>query len=68
MGDEFLNAFNDVFAYNTGDGSRNTTTNTNQNPKKAIVDSLSVDNAFGTYNKSPKLMTIEDCRIGLRPE
>ncbi|XP_035830760.1 uncharacterized protein LOC118480158 [Helianthus annuus] len=60
MGDGFLNPFSDVFAYNTGDASTNTTTNTNPNPKKVIADSLSVDNAYGTYNKPPKLMAIED--------
>ncbi|KAM0056776.1 hypothetical protein Hdeb2414_s0006g00222481 [Helianthus debilis subsp. tardiflorus] len=60
MGDEFLNPFSDVFAYNTGDASTNTTTSTTLNPKKAIADSLSVDNAYGTYNKPPKLMAIED--------
>ncbi|MFS7977064.1 hypothetical protein Hanom_Chr10g00899791 [Helianthus anomalus] len=71
MGDEFLNPFSDVFAYNTGDASTNITTNTNPNPKKAIVDSLSVDNAYGTHNKPPKLMGLKtttdgqaDLRIG----
>ena len=61
MGDEFLNPFSDVFAYNTGDASTNTTTNTNQkNASKAIADTLRVNNAYGTYNKPPKLMAIED--------
>ncbi|MFS7996949.1 hypothetical protein Hanom_Chr12g01135971 [Helianthus anomalus] len=63
MGDDFLNPFSDVFAYNVTDGtSTSNTTNTalNPNPKKAIADSLSVDNAYDTYNKPPKLMAIED--------
>ncbi|MFS8021473.1 hypothetical protein Hanom_Chr16g01427771 [Helianthus anomalus] len=38
-------------------------TSSDTNPKtatKAISDSLSVDNAYGTYNKPPKLLVIED--------
>ncbi|MFS8002903.1 hypothetical protein Hanom_Chr13g01207541 [Helianthus anomalus] len=61
MGDEFMNPFSDVFAYNTtGETSMNTTTSTNQTPKKAIADSLSIDNAYGTYNMLPRLLAIKD--------
>ncbi|XP_035834106.1 uncharacterized protein LOC110882178 [Helianthus annuus] len=62
--DDFLNPFSDAFAYTSSSGE-NTSSNTNENapnpsPKKTIADSLSVDNAYGTYNKLPKLMVIEE--------
>ncbi|KAM0035748.1 hypothetical protein Hdeb2414_s0015g00450161 [Helianthus debilis subsp. tardiflorus] len=64
MDDDFLNPFSDVFAYTSSTGE-NTTDNTNTsapnpNHRKTIADSLSVDNAYGTYNKPPKLMSIEE--------
>ncbi|KAJ0614597.1 hypothetical protein HanIR_Chr02g0064211 [Helianthus annuus] len=62
--DDFLNPFSDVFAY-TGSTGDDTTNNTNENTpkpsaKKTIADSLSVDSAYGTYNKPPKLIAIEE--------
>ncbi|KAJ0938280.1 hypothetical protein HanRHA438_Chr02g0048061 [Helianthus annuus] len=64
MGDDFLNSFSDVFAYTRSTGE-NTSDNTNTsapnpNHRKTIADSLAVDNAYGTYNKPPKLMAIEE--------
>ncbi|KAF5765865.1 hypothetical protein HanXRQr2_Chr15g0708651 [Helianthus annuus] len=62
--DDFLNPFSDAFAFigSTGDDTKN---NTNENApkssaKKTIADSLNVDSAYGTYNKPPKLMAIEE--------
>ncbi|XP_022020137.1 uncharacterized protein LOC110920219 [Helianthus annuus] len=65
MGDDFLNPFSDVFTYTSGTGENTTSDNTNTsapnpNHRKTIADSLSVDNAYGTYNKSPKFMAIEE--------
>ncbi|MFS7921696.1 hypothetical protein Hanom_Chr03g00239961 [Helianthus anomalus] len=64
MGDDFLNPFSDVFAYtsSSGDGTSSNTNENAPNPsaKKTIADSLSVDNAYGTYNKPPKLMAIKE--------
>ncbi|MFS7906229.1 hypothetical protein Hanom_Chr01g00056861 [Helianthus anomalus] len=59
MDDRFLNPFYDVFAYTSGLGddtttNRNDTTSTS-NPKKILSDAMSVESAYGTYNKPPKL-------------
>ncbi|KAF5795707.1 hypothetical protein HanXRQr2_Chr08g0342931 [Helianthus annuus] len=60
--DEFMNPFSDMYAFagNTGD---DTSSNTNENTpstKKTLSDALSVESAYGTYYKPPKLMAIED--------
>ncbi|KAJ0531878.1 hypothetical protein HanIR_Chr09g0390461 [Helianthus annuus] len=62
--EDFLNPFSDAFAYTSSIGD-DTSSNTNENTanpsaKKTIADSLSVDSAYGTYNKPPKLMAIEE--------
>ncbi|MFS7979718.1 hypothetical protein Hanom_Chr10g00931001 [Helianthus anomalus] len=62
MDDLFMNPFSDMYAFagNTGD---DTSSNTNENTlstKKNLSDALSVESAYGTYNKPPKLMAIED--------
>ncbi|KAJ0833654.1 hypothetical protein HanRHA438_Chr15g0734871 [Helianthus annuus] len=64
MDDLFMNPFCDVFAYTSGSGD-GTTNNTNEttptpNTKKIMSDAMCVESAYGTYNKPPKLMAIED--------
>ncbi|MFS8034685.1 hypothetical protein Hanom_Chr17g01584091 [Helianthus anomalus] len=62
--DEFMNPFSDVFAFTSGsrDGTSSNTNETTPTPsaKKILKDVMSVDSAYGTYNKPPKLMAIED--------
>ncbi|MFS7994149.1 hypothetical protein Hanom_Chr12g01102471 [Helianthus anomalus] len=62
--DEFMNPFSDMFAFtgNTRDDiSNNTNENvSNPNTKKSLSDALRVESTYGTYNKPPKLMTIEE--------
>ncbi|MFS7917408.1 hypothetical protein Hanom_Chr03g00188701 [Helianthus anomalus] len=62
--DDFMNPFSDVFAFTggLGDGTSNNTSETTPTPsaKKILSDAMSVDSAYGTYNKPPKLMAIED--------
>ncbi|XP_035838308.1 uncharacterized protein LOC118485900 [Helianthus annuus] len=62
--DEFMNPFSDMFAFtgNTGDDTSNNTNENVSNPsaKKTLSDALSVESAYGTYNKPPKLMVIEE--------
>ncbi|KAJ0766099.1 hypothetical protein HanPI659440_Chr08g0311581 [Helianthus annuus] len=62
--DEFMNPFSDMFAFmgNTGDDtSKNTNENvSNPSTKKTLSDALSVEIAYATYNKPPKLMAIEE--------
>uniref|UniRef100_A0A251SCY7 Uncharacterized protein n=1 Tax=Helianthus annuus TaxID=4232 RepID=A0A251SCY7_HELAN len=64
MDDLFMNPFCDVFAYTScsGDGTTNNTNETTPTPntKKILSDAMSVESAYGTYNKPPKLMAIED--------
>ncbi|KAJ0851919.1 hypothetical protein HanRHA438_Chr14g0632321 [Helianthus annuus] len=62
--DDFMNPFCDVFAFTSGSGD-DTSNNTNEttptpSAKKIFSDAMSVDSAYGTYNKPPKLMAIED--------
>ncbi|XP_022004290.1 uncharacterized protein LOC110901825 [Helianthus annuus] len=62
--DEFMNPFSDMFAFmgKTGDDTSNNTNENVSNPstKKTLSDALSVESAYGTYNKPPKLMAIEE--------
>ncbi|MFS7942542.1 hypothetical protein Hanom_Chr06g00489581 [Helianthus anomalus] len=61
--DEFVNPFSDMFSFtrNTGDDTSNNTNENVSNPstKKTLSDALSVESAYGMYNKPPKLMAIE---------
>ncbi|KAJ0453377.1 putative transcription factor interactor and regulator CCHC(Zn) family [Helianthus annuus] len=62
--DDFMNPFSDVFAFTggSGDGTSDNTNETTPTPsaKKILSDAMSVDSAYGTYNKPSKLMAIED--------
>ncbi|KAJ0764895.1 hypothetical protein HanPI659440_Chr08g0297331 [Helianthus annuus] len=62
--DDFMNPFSDVFAFtgSLGDGTSDNTNETTPTPsaKKILSDAMSVDSAYGTYNKWPKLMAIKD--------
>ncbi|KAM0008023.1 putative transcription factor interactor and regulator CCHC(Zn) family [Helianthus debilis subsp. tardiflorus] len=63
MDDIFMNPFSDLFAFagNSGDDTSSSNTNENtQSAKKKLSDALEVESAFGTYNKPPKLMAIEE--------
>ncbi|KAJ0505420.1 hypothetical protein HanRHA438_Chr12g0554391 [Helianthus annuus] len=60
--DEFMNPFSDMYAFagNSGDGTSSNTNENTPNAKKTLSDALSVESAYGTYNKPPKLMAIEE--------
>ncbi|KAJ0808628.1 putative transcription factor interactor and regulator CCHC(Zn) family [Helianthus annuus] len=61
--DEFMNPFSDMYAF-AGNSRDDTSSNTNENTpntKKTLSDALGVESAYGTYNKPPKLMAIEEC-------
>ncbi|KAJ0939384.1 hypothetical protein HanRHA438_Chr02g0060501 [Helianthus annuus] len=63
MDDIFLNPFSDMYAFAGNSGDDTSSSNNNKNPpnaKKKLSDALEVESAFGTYNKPPKLMAIED--------
>ncbi|KAJ0521583.1 hypothetical protein HanIR_Chr10g0472621 [Helianthus annuus] len=64
MDDLFMNPFGDGFAFTggSGDGTSDNTNETTPTPsvKKILSDAMSVDSAYGTYNKLPKLMAIAD--------
>ncbi|KAJ0455599.1 hypothetical protein HanIR_Chr15g0753001 [Helianthus annuus] len=63
MDDIFLNPFSDMCAFAGNSGDDTSSSNNNDNPpnaKKKLSDVLEVESAFGTYNKPPKLMAIED--------
>ncbi|KAJ0622011.1 putative transcription factor interactor and regulator CCHC(Zn) family [Helianthus annuus] len=63
MDDIFMNPFSDMYAFagNSGDDTSSSNTNENTpNTKKKLSDALEVESAFGTYNKPPKLMAIEE--------
>ena len=63
MDDIFLNPFSDMYAFAGNSGDDTSTSNNNENPpnaKKKLSDALEVESAFGTYNKPPKLMAIEE--------
>ncbi|XP_035843327.1 uncharacterized protein LOC118490144 [Helianthus annuus] len=59
--EEFMNPFSEMYAFagNSGDDTSNRS-NDSPNPKKTLSDALSVESAYGTYNKPPKLMAIEE--------
>ena len=60
--EEFMNPFSEmyVFAGNSGDDSTNRTNENTPSTRKTLSDALSVESAYGTYNKPPKLLAIED--------
>ena len=63
MDDIFLNPFSDMYAFSGNSGDDTSSSNNNENPpnaKKKLSDALEVESAFGTYNKPPKLMAIEE--------
>ncbi|KAJ0526102.1 putative transcription factor interactor and regulator CCHC(Zn) family [Helianthus annuus] len=63
MDDIFLNPFSDMYAFSGNSGDDVTSRNNNENSsnaKKRFSDALEIESAFGTYNKPPKLMAIED--------
>ncbi|KAM0046252.1 hypothetical protein Hdeb2414_s0009g00313961 [Helianthus debilis subsp. tardiflorus] len=63
MDDLFMNPFSDMYAFARNSGDDTSSSNTNENPpnaKKKLSDALEVESAFGTYNKPPKLMAIEE--------
>ncbi|KAM0055431.1 hypothetical protein Hdeb2414_s0006g00206021 [Helianthus debilis subsp. tardiflorus] len=63
MDDIFMNPFSDMYAFAGNSGDDNSSSNINENTpntKKKLSDALEVESAFGTYNKPPKLMAIEE--------
>ncbi|MFS7912033.1 hypothetical protein Hanom_Chr02g00125071 [Helianthus anomalus] len=63
MDDLFLNLFSDMYAFAGNSGDDTSSSNTNEDTprtKKSISDALGMESAFGTFNKPPKLMTIEE--------
>ena len=57
-----MNPFSEMYAFagNSGDDTSNRTNENSPSAKKTLSDALSVESAYGTYNKPPKLMAIED--------
>ncbi|KAM0036527.1 hypothetical protein Hdeb2414_s0014g00427471 [Helianthus debilis subsp. tardiflorus] len=63
MDDIFMNSFSDMYAFVGNSGDDTSSSNTNENTlstKKSLSDALGVESAYGTYNKPPKLMAIEE--------
>ncbi|KAJ0920063.1 putative transcription factor interactor and regulator CCHC(Zn) family [Helianthus annuus] len=63
MDDIFMNPFTNMYAFAGNSGDDTSSSNTNENPpnaKKKLSDALEVESAFGTYDKPPKLMAIEE--------
>ncbi|KAF5804169.1 hypothetical protein HanXRQr2_Chr05g0194041 [Helianthus annuus] len=60
--EEFMNPFSEMYAFasNGGDDSTNRTNENTPNTRKTLTEALSVESAYGTYNKPPKLLAIED--------
>ncbi|KAM0040053.1 hypothetical protein Hdeb2414_s0012g00389251 [Helianthus debilis subsp. tardiflorus] len=60
--EEFMNPFSDMYAFagNTGDDMTSRPNENSSSAKKTLSDALSVESAYGTYNKPPKLMAIEE--------
>ncbi|KAJ0430469.1 hypothetical protein HanHA300_Chr17g0669441 [Helianthus annuus] len=60
--DGFMNPFSDMYAFagNSGDDTSSNTNENTPNTKKTVFDTLGVESAYGTYNKPPKLMAIEE--------
>ncbi|KAF5782608.1 putative transcription factor interactor and regulator CCHC(Zn) family [Helianthus annuus] len=62
MDDIFMNPFSDMYAF-TGSSGNNDTSSSNANkspPKERKKESWESESTFGTFNKPPKLMAIED--------
>ncbi|KAJ0667387.1 hypothetical protein HanPI659440_Chr17g0677261 [Helianthus annuus] len=62
MDDIFLNPFSDMYAFTGSSGNNDTSSsNTNENqPKEKKKEAWESESAFGTFNKPPKLMAIEE--------
>ncbi|KAJ0898724.1 hypothetical protein HanRHA438_Chr08g0360061 [Helianthus annuus] len=63
MDDPFMNPFSDMYAFAGNSGDDTSSSNTNENSpstKKSLSDTLGMESAFGTYNKPPRLMAIEE--------
>ncbi|KAJ0618429.1 putative transcription factor interactor and regulator CCHC(Zn) family [Helianthus annuus] len=62
MDDIFMNPFSDMYAFTGGSGNNDTSSsNTNEDtPKDKKKEAWESESAFGTFNKPPKLMAIED--------
>ncbi|XP_022042208.1 cylicin-1-like [Helianthus annuus] len=62
MDDIFLNPFSDMYAF-SGSTDNNDTSSSNKDkspPKERKKEAWESESAFGTFNKPPKLMAIED--------
>ncbi|KAM0064523.1 hypothetical protein Hdeb2414_s0003g00103951 [Helianthus debilis subsp. tardiflorus] len=60
--EEFMNPFSEMYAF-AGNGGDDSTSRSNENvqsTRKTLSDALSVESAYGTYNKPPKLLAIEE--------
>ncbi|KAJ0600895.1 hypothetical protein HanIR_Chr03g0122271 [Helianthus annuus] len=58
-----MNPFSDMYAFAGNSGDDTSSNNTNENmpsSKKSLSNALGVESTFGTYNKPPKLMAIEE--------
>ncbi|KAJ0556046.1 hypothetical protein HanIR_Chr07g0309181 [Helianthus annuus] len=62
MNDIFLNPFSDMYAFAGNSGNDDTSSsNANENPpKEKKKEAWESESAFGTFNKPPKLMAIEE--------
>ncbi|XP_022008846.1 uncharacterized protein LOC110907979 [Helianthus annuus] len=60
--EEFMNPFSEMYAFagNGGDDSTNRTNENTPSTRKTLTEALSVESAYGTYNKPSKLLAIED--------
>ncbi|KAJ0916728.1 hypothetical protein HanPSC8_Chr06g0265171 [Helianthus annuus] len=62
MDDIFLNPFSDMYAF-AGNTGNDDTSSSNTNDNSMVVkkkEAWESESAFGTFNKPPKLMAIED--------
>ncbi|KAJ0549348.1 hypothetical protein HanHA300_Chr07g0232561 [Helianthus annuus] len=64
MDDIFLNPFSDMYAFaGNSENDDTSSSNANENPsntKKKLTEAWESESAFGTFNKPPKLMAIEE--------
>ncbi|KAJ0851761.1 putative transcription factor interactor and regulator CCHC(Zn) family [Helianthus annuus] len=62
MNDIFMNPFSDIYAFTGSSGNNDMSSdNTNEDlPKGRKKEAWESESAFGTFNKPPKLMAIED--------
>ncbi|KAM0070675.1 hypothetical protein Hdeb2414_s0001g00015891 [Helianthus debilis subsp. tardiflorus] len=62
MDDIFLNPFSDMYAFTGNSGNDDTSSSKeNENPlKEKKKEAWESESAFGTFNKPPKLMAIEE--------